>query len=461
MFKKSSYDYDLIIIGSGSAGSVAASLVAKSGKKVALIESDIFGGDSPNFGDVPLQALLNVAHLYDNVKNGSQFGLRTGTLGYNFHGLMDWKKLVVSRTGATDNRHYYDSQGIRTYHGEARFISPDTITINRQHLRAKFFLVATGSSWSIPNIPGLDHVNFCTEKTIFDLAKPPKSLLIIGGGKTGVEIAELFSIFDTKIYLVEIASRLLPRYDEDVGDLIENNLKKHPNVTVLNQTRILQVQKDGLGKKIIINKAGAEKTIHVDDVLIATGKNPNVDLGLDNAGVTFTPQGIETDDFLQTSNKHIFAAGQVLAKENNQTYTALLESRIVAYNILHNSKKVKPDYEGIPNIVYTNPVIAQVGLSEDDCMKRDLKVKVAKVPLNLLTASNIFNFSDGFVKLIATKDHTILGATIISPWANEMVQELALAIKCGLTTDDIVDTHYSLLSYSEAIHLAALKINQA
>lgn len=162
MAKKHKFDYDLIIIGSGAGGSAAANIVASAGKKVAIIEADAFGGQSPNFCDIPIQATMQAAVLFDEAKNGSRFGLRSNTLGYNFPSIKQWKDLAVKRTGAGGNRHYYENQGIATFEGTARFISPNEITINRRHLSAESFLIASGSTWSIPEITGLDSVKYYT-----------------------------------------------------------------------------------------------------------------------------------------------------------------------------------------------------------------------------------------------------------------------------------------------------------
>jgi dihydrolipoamide dehydrogenase len=457
MAKKYEFDYDLIVIGSGAGGSAAASIVASEGKKVAIIESDAFGGDSPNWSDVPTKALLHAANLYDEACHGARFGLRSATLGYNYPSIRAWKDLAVKRTGAGGNRRYYESQGISTFSDAAHFLSPNEITVNRRHLSASNFLIATGSSWIIPDIMGLDKVKYLTPRTILEEIKPPKSLLIIGGGDTGVEIAQLMATFGTKVYIAEKASRLLPHHDSEVGDLMERVLSEQKGVTVLTHSRVLSVEKDGLGKRVIISRADTEKSVHVDEILIAAGRAPNVDLGLNNAGIKFTAKGIDVNDFLQTNIKHIFAAGDVLGR-GNHTHTALLESRVVANNILHRTK-IAPDYTATPEVIFTNPGIAKVGLTEDDCLKRDLSINKAIAPLNIIARSNTSDFRDGFVKIITDKKGVILGATVVAPHAGEIIHELTLAVKYGLTAAQIADTPHAFLSWSEAVRVAAGKLS--
>jgi dihydrolipoamide dehydrogenase len=457
MTKKNEFDYDLIVIGSGAGGSAAANIVASEGKKVAIIEADTFGGDSPNWSDVPTKALLHAANLYDEACHGSRFGLRSATLGYNYPSIRAWKDLAVKRTGAGGNRHYYESQGIATFNDTAHFLSPNEISVNRRHLSASNFLIATGSQWVIPDITGLDKIKYLTPRTILEEIKPPKSLLIIGGGDTGVEIAQLMATFGTKVYIAEKASRLLPHRDAEVGSLMERILSERKGVTVLTQSRVLSVEKDGLIKRVVISRADTEKSVRVDEVLIAAGRAPSVDLGLENAGVKYTAKGIDVNDFLQTNVKHIFAAGDVLGR-GNHTHTALLESRIVANNILHRTK-ISPNYTATSEIVFTNPGIATVGLSEDDCLKRDLPINKAIAPLNIIARSNTSDFRDGFVKIITDKKGVILGSTIVAPHAGEMIHELALAVKYNLTASQVADTPHAFLSWSEAIRVAADKLS--
>ena len=456
MAKKLAFDYDLIVIGSGAGGSAAATIAAREGKKVAIVEADTFGGESPNWSDVPTKALLHVAQLYDEARHGARFGLRSATLGYNYPSLRAWKELAVKRTGAAGNKKFYESQGITALTGRAHFLTPHEISVNRRHLSAAHFLIATGSQWVAPDIQGLAAIKYLTPRTILEAMRPPKSLYVIGAGATGVELAQLMAIFGTKVYLAEIAARLLPAEDEEVGELMERILRESKGVTSLTQTRTLSVVKDGLGYRVTFLRGGIEKSVRVDDVLIATGRQPVVDLGLENAAVSYTPLGIEANDYLQTSAKHIYAAGDVLGRSGN-THTALLQSRVTAHNMLMKSK-ITPDYHGSPRLIFTFPGIASVGLTEDDCIKRDLHINKAIAPLNIIARSNTSDFRDGFVKLISDKKGILLGGTVVAPHAAEIIQEIALAVKYGLTAKELAATPVAFLSWSEAVRVAASKL---
>lgn len=459
MAKKVKFDYDLIVIGSGAGGSAAATIAARAGQKVAIIEADTFGGDSPNWSDVPTKALLHAAQLYDEARHGARFGLRSATLGYNYPSIRAWKDLAVKRTGAGGNHRYYENEGITTYSGTAHFLTPHEISVNRRHLSASHFLVATGSHWVAPNIQGLKDVAYLTPRSILEAIRPPKSLYIIGGGTIGVEIAQLMAIFGTKVYISEIASRLLPKEDEEVGVLMERVLKEQKGVTSLTQTRTLAVVKDGIGKRVTYTRGDVEKSIKVDEVLIATGRTPTVDVGLENASVAYTPKGIQVDANLQTTARHIFAAGDVLGHDCH-THTALHESQVAAHNFLHPKSKISPNYTASPRLTFTHPGVASVGLSEDDCLKRDLPINKAVAPLNIIARSNTSDFRDGFAKIITDKRGVILGATIVAPHASEIIHELALAVKFELTASEIASTPHAFLSWSEAVRVAASRLTK-
>lgn len=451
-----SFDYDLIVIGSGAGGSAAATIAAREGKKVAIVESGTFGGESPNWGDIPTKALLHAAHLYDEAKHGARFGIRSTMMGYNYPSLQNWKDLAVKRTGAGGNRSYYERQGIAAFNGSAHFLSPNEISVNRRHLSAANFLIATGSEWELPDIVGLQNVKYLTPRTILQLTRPPKSLFIVGGGSVAIELAQLMATFGTKVYIAEKASRILPNEDAEAGELIARVLKEQKGVTSLTQTRVLSIEKDGVSKRVTYSRGGIEKFVRADEILIAAGRTPMVDLGLENATVDYTPKGIEVTDTLQTTAKHIYAAGDVLGR-NSHTHSALLESRIAAHNILSKNKAV-PDYTATPHVTFSFPGVASVGLREDDCIKRDLPIHKSIAPLNIIARSNVSDFKDGFAKIITDKKGVVLGATVVAPHAGEIIHELALAVKHQLTAQDVAQTPHAFLSWSEVVRVAAARI---
>lgn len=456
MARKQTFDFDLIVIGSGAAGSPAATIAARAGKRVAVVEKGRWGGESPNWSDIPTKALLQAAHLYDEAKHGARFGIRSSMLGYNYPSIHAWKELAVKRTGAGGNKKFYENQGIATFTGAAHFLSPHEISVARRHISAEKFLIATGSEWIAPDIAGLQTVPYLTPRTILETIRPPKSLYIIGAGPIGVEIAQLMAIFGTKVYLADIAARILPAEDEDVGLLMERVMREQKGVTSLTETRTLSVMRDGIGKKVTFSRGGVEKSVRVDEILLATGRTPAVDFGLENAHVNYSAKGIEVDEYLQTSARHILAAGDVLG-HHSYTHTALIESRIAAHNILRKDKQ-SPDYTAIPRVTFTYPEIASVGLTEDDCLRRDLAINTAIAPLNIIARSNTADHREGFVKVITDKKGIILGATIVAPSAGELIHELALAVQHRMHASDIANTPHAFLTWSEAIRVACSRL---
>ena len=456
MARKAKFDYDLIVIGSGSAGNTSALLTAHAGKKVALIEANEFGGESSNWGDIPTSAVLQVAHLYDEIKRGAKFGLRSSMLSYNYPSLFAWRDKVAKRTGASDSKKYYQKQGIDTFNGLAHFLSPNEITVNRTHLTAENFVIATGSHFVSPDFLGIDTIDYLTPKTIFEQKRLPKSLFIVGGSSMAVEYAQAFATFGTKVYISEVSSRLLPDEDQEVGELMEKLLETDKGVTCLTQSQVTRVEQRGLGVKVSFNRGGVTKTVQVDQLLTTTNRTPSTDLGLENASVRYNSTGIEVNEYLQTSARHIYAAGTVI--DNNQpTNVILQQGQVAAHNILRK-EKIKPQYHASPRITYTHPEIASVGLTENDCIKRDLHVSTALTPLSMIPRSNTSDFTDGFVKLIADKKGQLLGATIVAPHAGEMIHELTLAIHHNMNVKDVASAPHAFLSWSEAVRLAANKL---
>ena len=456
MSQKPTFDYDYIVIGSGAGGSPVASILASAGKKVAVVEKSTFGGESPNWGDVPTGFMSYTINTYQIAKNAAKFGLRTNSVGYNYPSLLSWKDVVTKRTGAGGNRRYYEKQGISVFAGNAHFLSPNEIAVNRRHLSARKFLIATGSDWQIPKIPGLENTTYHTPKTIFNLKRLPKTIFVIGSSTAALELAHILSVLGTKVYIAEESSRILPNFDEEVSSLLTNDAKKNRNISVLTYTKVISIQKSSIQKRVTFLQGQVEKSVRVDEILIATQQIPATDLGLENAGVKYTRKGVSVDSSLRTSARHIFAAGSVVDAAI-QTHEVLSQSRIAAHNLLHNNR-IKLDNSPRLQVAFTQPEIAQVGMNEDDCRKKGIKVKMAIVPLTATVRSNITDQRTGFVKLIINQRRVIIGATIVGPHASDIIAELSLAIRHKITSDELAATPHCFTSWSEAVRIAAGKL---
>lgn len=450
------YDYDLVVLGSGGGGSVAAHIVAAAGNRVAIVEADELGGDCPTYGCVPTKALLHAAEIYNAARNGQQFGIRPAALSYNYPSVRAWKDMAVRRTGAHESAHVYESEGIKLLRGAAAFAGPHEVIVNRRHYSAEYFLIATGSHSFIPPIEGLDDAGYITHREAVDLNRPPKSLFVIGGGAVGCEFSELFSIFGSKVYVSEVASRLLMSEDQEIGELVRDVFETERGVEVLTNSKVMKVAKDGLTKRVYFQHGSDTSSVKVDEILIAAGRVANVDIGLENAGVTYTPRNIIVNEYMQTKAPHIYAAGDVVGPYPLM-HMAAYQSRLAAHNILHK-QKVAADYRAVPRCTFVSPEVASVGLTEDACLRRDLRIKKAVAPLTIIGRANVSNSERGFVKVITDREGKLLGATIACPRAGEMIHELTLAIQHGMSAADIANTIHAFPTWSEAVRIACNKV---
>lgn len=454
MARKPSFDYDVIVIGSGAGGSPAASILARTGKKVAIIEQGAFGGESPNWGDVPLGALLHTVSIYREAKRASKFGLRTSAIGHNYPSLMSWKAAAIKRTGTGGSRRYYEKQGISVFAGTAHFLSPHEISVNRRHLSAHTFLVASGTQWRAPRIPGLTSVDYYTPATILSLTKPPKSLFIIGSGASAMELAHVFAAIGTVVHVAESDDHVLPEFDPEVGRALGDDAKHQPTLTLLSRTEVIAVQKEGLHNQVTYIRGGHQHVVKVDALLVASGRVSATDIGLENAGVAYDETGITIDTTLRTSAKHIFAVGGV-THPDMQTHAVLQQSRAAAHNILHRVPMVTDPHTPDLRVTFTNPQAAQVGPGEAACRRSGMHIRTATAPITLTSRSNITDQHTGFVKLISNKKRVIIGATIVAPHASDLISELALAIQAGVTAEQLVLTPHCFTAWSEAVRIAA------
>lgn len=455
---KQRYDYDLVVIGSGAGGGVAAHIMVKNGWRVAIIEPEMIGGECPNIGCVPTKALLQAAEIYEAAKNGGRFGIRGSAVGYNYHSIKAWKDFAVHRTGTHLGEKIYKAEGITLIKGYAHFIEPHIVSIGPKRITSANFLIATGSKISIPPIVGLKETGFLTFKEALDLTRPPRTLAIIGGGVIGCEFTQLFASFGTKITIIDIAPRLLGREEPEAADYLADRFSEEYGVDLALSTTVDLVEKTGAKKKLTLNTGGKKRELIVDEILVASGKRAVSDIGLENAGVKYSEKSITTDEFLQTNVPHIFAAGDCTGPYQF-THTATYQSRIVANNLLHPRKKIAADYHAVPRCTFTNPEIASVGKSEAELKEAGVKYKVATSSVAVIGRSNTADFRDGFAKILAdAKTGILLGGVVVSPHAGEVIHELTLAVQNRLTASQVANTIHAFPTWSEIIRVVCHKL---
>ncbi|MBR3122279.1 NAD(P)/FAD-dependent oxidoreductase [Candidatus Saccharibacteria bacterium] len=447
------YGFNYIIIGSGPAGSTAALKLAKAKKSVALIEGHFFGGSNLNTRDIPYGVALDFSHYFGQLSTYPE--LQNQELSFNLPTIAARELTTVIEAGGNNKKKFEDA-GIICFNGYANFLDAHTIAVNQRKLTAEFFIIATGSHLKADEISGTEVVDFLTPETAIKARRLPNVVAVIGGGSTGCEIAEYYAELGSKVVLFEMADHLLPKEDQEVGELLTDYFSRRLGITILPASKVVAIEEDELSKRIIFRYDNTEKLVRVDTIVLATGSEPNLDLGLENAEVKYKNSGITVDKFLQTSAKNIYAAGDCLGEESS-TDRAYLEGFNLAVNLI-NKSKVPFDYNGIIRSINTYPEIAVVGLNENDLIRRDRKFKKVLVNLDEVIASKIHNFDYGFTKLLIDRSGHILGATIVAPHANLIAQELALAIRHNLTVLEIASTPHVINDYSQMVRLAAKKL---
>ncbi len=449
-------DYDVIVIGTGSGGGVAAHTLRSKGKSVAVIEQEKLGGECPNYGCVPTKALLQTAETLNTIKNAENFGIKVKDVSINYPAIKAWKDTAVRNTGTSEGEAAFKNDGINVIKGHAHFIDPWTLSVRGKRYTAQQFLIATGTHDVVPPIPGLEESGYIGYRQALDLEKPPKSLFIIGGGAIGCEFAHIFSSFGVKVHIAEFAERLLAREDEEVGDLVEAIFDAN-GTEVHTESKVVKVEKKGSQRIVSFEKLGKIHKVTVDNILLAAGKAPNTDLGLENAGVEFDRRGIKVNREMKTSSPHIFAAGDVTGGYMF-THTASYQSRIAAQN-MSSSLIYMADYHAVPRCVFIEPEVAAVGATEAELKAKKVKYQVGAIPLSVVSRANTTQEDTGFVKILANKKGVLLGASIIGPRAGELIHELTLAIQWKMKASKIQYTIHAFPTWSQAVRRAANKID--
>ena len=448
------YDYDYIIIGSGPAGSAAAFNLAKARKRVALVDGSHFGGSRLNTRNVPYGVALDFAHTYAKLSSYPEFGHQD--LSFSFPTLASRQLQAITSAGG-GSEEPFTSQGITCISGYANFLDPHTIAVGEHQFTAAYFILATGAQLKPSEISGLDSVNYLTPATAIRTRRLPKAVFVVGAGSTGCEIAEYFAELGTKVLIADTAERILPREDKEVSTTISDYFSTELGITVLPSCKVVALTQDSLSKSVIFHTGHAEKMVRVDCIVLATGSQPALDYGLENAGVKYQHSGIKVNKLFETSAKHIYAVGDCLGSESSSE-RAEYEGAMLVANIVNRTKNTI-NYNSFVRVIDTYPQVATVGLSEDDLTRRDRKYHKAIVPLTDTLASKIYHTDYGFVKLLTDKrTYRILGACIVAPHAALMAEEFALAIRHHLTAADIASTPHIADTYSHAVRLAAKAI---
>src|SRR5437867_9744339 len=429
--KKGQGVYNVVVIGAGTAGLVTAAGTAGLGGRVALIERNLMGGDCLNFGCVPSKALISSARLIQQIRESEKWGLDRQQPQFVFEKVFERMRARRAKIAPNDSQERFESLGEDVFRGEARFISPHEVEVNGQKLRAKNFVIATGSRAAIPKIEGIDDVPYFTNETVFDqLNEKPESMIVLGGGPIGCELAQTFRRLGVQLTIVQRGDQLLPREDRDVAEFLERRLINE-GVRIIKNTDARSVATSDAGKvavQLLDQQSGrlAERTFFADALLVAVGRTPNFQsLNLKLAGVDVNEGGLCINDYLQTSQRHIYGVGDVIGPFLF-THMADAQARVVVRNILvpFQFLRQKMDYSVVPWCTYVDPEIAHVGLAEKEAKQKNVDYDLFVVPLEDVDRAVIDSEDAGFAKVLTAKgSDKILGATIVAPHAGDLLHE--------------------------------------
>jgi pyruvate/2-oxoglutarate dehydrogenase complex dihydrolipoamide dehydrogenase (E3) component len=419
-------DADICVIGAGSGGLTVAAGAALLGNVTVLIERAQMGGDCLNFGCVPSKALLAAAAAAEEVRGARRFGVEAGEPRIDFARVHDHVHGVIAAIAPVDSAERYEGLGVRLLRASARFVAPNEVDAGGTHVRARRFVIATGSRPSIPPIPGLAETPYLTNETIFEKKAAPEHLIVIGGGPIGVELAQAHRHLGARVTILEVAS-LLANDDPELVDILRLRLRAD-GVDLREGVKIARVERAGNGVAVVLASDGGEERLLGSDLLVATGRRPNVeDLGLEAAGVAVGKRGVTVDARLRTTNRRIYAVGDA-AGAYQFTHIAGYHGGIVLRNALFRLP-AKVDYSAMPWVTFTRPELAHVGLTEAAARKAQGGIRVLRWPFADNDRAQAERLTDGLIKVIVGKKGRVLGASILGAHAGELILPWVMAVK--------------------------------
>jgi pyruvate/2-oxoglutarate dehydrogenase complex dihydrolipoamide dehydrogenase (E3) component len=444
--------YNLVVIGAGTAGLVTAAGAAGLGAKVALIEKSFMGGDCLNVGCVPSKAIIRCSRAIFDANESGRFGVRTGAPAQaDFPAVMERMRKLRADLSPTDSAQRFAKLGVDLFLSEAHFSSPDTVQVAGRTLRFKRAVIATGARAIEPPIPGLPEAGYLTNETVFNLTQRPPRLAVIGGGPIGCELAQAFQRLGSQVTLFHKNEHLLDREDIDAAALVQNAFIRE-GIALGLSARITRIERNGAGKTIWYQAQGKEESLVVDEILIGTGRAPNVEgLNLEAVGVQYDRRkGVVVNQCLQTTNPRIYAVGDVCL-DWKFTHAADFSARLVIQNALFLGRK-KASALTMPWCTYTDPEIAHVGLYERDAREQGLEVDTYVRHFKEVDRAVLDGEEDGFVKLHVRKGHDeILGATIVARHAGEMISEISVAMASRIGLGKLASVIHPYPTQAEAI----------
>jgi len=459
--RKKDSDFDLIVLGGGSAAFAAAIRAAEMEASVAIAEEGVIGGTCVNRGCLPTKNLLYAAERYHLYSHNSFPGLPAGKELVRFHEVIGQKDALVEEMR---QHKYWDIlkayPTIKYYPHKARFLSPHEVRIGEEVLRAEKFIIATGASPAPLPIPGLNEIPLLTYKEALELSELPTSLLVIGGGPIGLELGQMFSRFGSRVTILEMMPHIAPLEEEEISQTLEQALSEE-GMRILTSVRVLRAQKENGSCRLVAEIEGRPKEFSAERVLLAAGLKPNTaDLNLEAAGVKTDSKGaVVVDEQLRTSAPHVWAVGDVIGRMMLVTVAAY-QGGIAAENALRG-KKEKMDYTAIPHAIFTSPQVASVGLKEREAREKGFRVETTTLPFELVPKAGAIRDTRGVFKMVVdSSTYRILGVHIVAPDAADLIHLGTLAIRHKLTVGDLIRMVFVYPTMTEVYKIAALSFKK-
>jgi len=448
---------DVVIVGGGSAGYVAAIRASQLGGKVILIEKDALGGTCLNRGCIPTKALLHSVEILESARRGKDYGINAGELIIDFTKIMNRKDTVV-KTLVTGVRYLMKSNAIEVIKGTGKLISPTEVEVDggrKENIKADKIILTPGSVPSVVPIPGVDGSGVITSDDALQLSEIPHSLLVIGGGAIGVEFATIFAKLGTEVIIVEMLPQIIPTEDTELSMSLKRVLERD-GIKIFTGAQVSRIEDNPEGNKLISVVTGeGEQKLTAEFVLVAIGRKSNIEgLGLERVGIKTERGSITVNDRMETNIAGIYAAGDAIGGIL-LAHVASAEGEVAVENAL--GKKSVIDYRVVPRCIYTMPEVAAVGLTESQAREEGLNLKVGRFPFTANSRALILGQRDGFVKILSDAGSgEIFGIHIFGPQATELISEAALAMKMEATVSEVSSTIHAHPTLSEAIRETAL-----
>jgi len=457
---KTDDDYDLAVIGSGAAGFGAAIKAREQGARVIMVERGTLGGTCVNIGCVPSKTLLRAAEAYHMAGHHPFRGVETHASSVDLAQTVTQKNDLVTYLRQAKYSNLIGEYDWELVQGDAQFTAPDTLTVGGRTIRAATFLIASGARPSIPPIPGLCTASYQTSTEALDLTHVPRSLVVIGAGYIALELGQLFRSLGSEVTILQRGTQLLPDYEPEVAEAVGAMLQRK-GIRVLTGTQVQRVERDDQDQRLHVEINGGPEVLETAHILVAAGRSPNVEmLHLDAAGVETNERGaIAVDAQLRTTNPRIFAAGDVTLCPQ-YVYVAAYQGGLAIENALNDANR-PCDLTALPGVIFTDPQVATVGLTERQARAAGHEVKTAVLPIEAAPRAQV-NYEDiGVFKLIAdaTTDQ-LLGAQIVADNAGDVIYAATLAVKHGLTVADLVSSFAPYLTMAEGLKLGALAFDR-